>query len=146
MEEKTSLPMAVLDKTRPSNGDPAKQEKDSFFSKEPPPQFRNQLRQLLHGIKAVRLGDFSVRFPVSEGIVGDLGEVLNDIIELNDNLAKELVRVNKSVGQEGRMTERASIGPVRGSWATGVESVNALIGDLVQPTNEVARVIASVAK
>src|SRR5690606_6833545 len=56
------------------------------------------------------------------------------------------VRVSKSVGQEGKMTERTSIGPVKGSWATSINSVNAMIGDLVQPTNEIARVITSVAK
>jgi HAMP domain-containing protein/signal transduction histidine kinase/ActR/RegA family two-component response regulator len=44
------------------------------------------------------------------------------------------------------MTERASVGPAKGSWATSVNSVNQLIGDLVAPTNEVARVITAVAK
>ena len=33
-----------------------------------------------------------------------------------------------------------------GSWAECVDSVNTLIGDLVQPTAEVARVIESVAR
>ena len=33
-----------------------------------------------------------------------------------------------------------------GAWAASVDSVNALIGDLVQPTSEVARVIGAVAK
>ena len=44
------------------------------------------------------------------------------------------------------MTERVSIGSIKGSWSTAVDSVNSLIGDLVQPTSEVARVITSVAK
>src|SRR5439155_872146 len=33
-----------------------------------------------------------------------------------------------------------------GGWADSIESVNSLIGDLVRPTSEVARVIESVAK
>src|SRR4029078_11992833 len=33
-----------------------------------------------------------------------------------------------------------------GSWADSIDSVNTLIGDLVRPTSEVARVIESVAK
>src|SRR6185436_2519078 len=45
-----------------------------------------------------------------------------------------------------KMNERASIGLAKGSWSVCVNSVNSLIGDLVQPTNEVARVITSVAK
>ena len=43
------------------------------------------------------------------------------------------------------MTERASVGPARGAWAAGMNAVNQLIGDLVAPTNEVARVITAVA-
>src|ERR1700752_2348883 len=47
---------------------------------------RAQFRQLLQVVKAVRQGDFSVRFPVTDGLASDIGEALNDIIELNDNL------------------------------------------------------------
>ena len=108
---------------------------------------RDQLRALLQAVKAVRAGDFSVRMPLAdEGIVSEIGEVLNDIIELNENMANEFVRVRNTVGQEGRMTERVSMGSVKGAWSTSVNSVNLLIGDLVQPTTEVARVITSVAK
>ncbi len=107
----------------------------------------NQMRELLHTVKAVRSGDFSVRMSIDEeGIVAEIGEVLNDIIELNQTMASEFIRVRDKVGQEGLMMERVSIGSVKGSWATGVNSVNLLIGDLVQPTTEVARVITSVAK
>ena len=44
------------------------------------------------------------------------------------------------------MAERVYLGEgVSGGWATSVGSINALIGDLVQPTTEVARVISAVA-
>ena len=43
------------------------------------------------------------------------------------------------------MTERVAR-PVEGGWADRVESVNALIDDLVRPTTEVARVIEAVAE
>ena len=113
----------------------------------PNSSMRDELRQLLQTVKAVRQGNFGVRFPLEgEGIVSEIGEAFNDIIELNQNMAEEFVRVSRTVGQEGKMTERASIGSVKGAWATNIESVNSLIGDLVQPTNEVARVITSVAK
>ena len=105
-----------------------------------------QWKELLRVVKRVRQGDFAVRVQPGEGIAGEIGEVLNDIIELNQTMAKEFVRVAKIVGQEGKMTERAFLGRVEGSWMTNVASVNSLIGDLVQPTNEVARVITSVAK
>ncbi len=107
----------------------------------------SQLRNLLHTVKAVRNGDFSVRMAIAEeGIVSEIGEVLNDIIELNENMANEFFRVRNTVGLEGRMNERVMMGSVKGAWSMSVDSVNLLIGDLVQPTTEVARVITSVAK
>ncbi len=106
-----------------------------------------QLRQLLFTVKAVRRGEFNVRMPqLHEGIIAEIGEVLNDIIEMNESMANEFSRVRNTVGQEGKMSERVSMGTVRGAWATSVDSVNLLIGDLVQPTTEVARVITHVAK
>src|SRR5438445_6685826 len=44
---------------------------------------KEQLRQLLFTVKAVRRGDFAVRMPIDqEGIIAEIGEVLNDIIDL----------------------------------------------------------------
>ena len=108
----------------------------------------SELSRLLRTVKAVRSGDFSVRFEAHghDGMITEIGEAFNDIIELNDFMSREIERVSKIVGQEGKMEERASIGPVKGSWRTCIDSVNSLIGDLVQPTNEVARVITSVAQ
>src|SRR5437764_10353955 len=40
----------------------------------------------------------------------------------------------------------ASLGHVSNSWADAIRSVNELIGDLVHPTSEMARVIGAVAK
>jgi len=108
---------------------------------------KDEIDLLTETLKAVRSGDFSVRLPYDQGgILNRVGELLNDIIGLNEHTAHELLRVGKIVGQEGRMTERASVGPAKGSWAASVNSVNQLIGDLVAPTNEVARVITAVAK
>src|SRR5450432_2015892 len=59
---------------------------------------------------------------------------------------EHFVELLKAVGQEGKMHERASVGPAKGSWAMGMASLNQLIADLVAPTNEVARVITAVAR
>src|SRR5207245_5254956 len=47
---------------------------------------------------------------------------------------------------EGKITQRASLAGASGGWAARNEFINSLIGDLVQPTVEVARVIGAVAK
>src|SRR5256885_17225667 len=57
-----------------------------------------------------------------------------------------MVRVATSVGREGKMRDRASIGPASGQWSVAVDALNSLITDLVQPTSEVARVIKAVAE
>src|SRR5450432_2064906 len=108
---------------------------------------RGEVEHFVELLKAVKQGDFSVRFDSDkDGLLGRAGELLNDIIGLNEHMSTELVRVGKVVGQEGKMHERASVGTAKGSWAMGMASLNQLIADLVAPTNEVARVITAVAR
>src|SRR5204863_410334 len=66
--------------------------------------------------------------------------------DLLEGSTKEFARIGTVVGKEGRITQRATLGAASGSWAAGIDSINALIADLVQPTEEVARVIGAVAK
>ena len=102
---------------------------------------------LLNTLMAFRDGDFSVRLPVDQiGLPGKICDVLNDILKLNQRMASEFARINEAVGKEGKITQRVSLGAVSGGWADCVDSVNGLIGDLVQPSTEVARVIGAVAK
>src|ERR1700760_396529 len=61
-------------------------------------------------------------------------------------MASEFARISSAVGKEGKINQRASLGAVSGDWSECVDSVNGLIGDLVQPSTEVARVIGAVAK
>ncbi|NDJ23183.1 HAMP domain-containing protein [Nostoc sp. B(2019)] len=104
------------------------------------------LNQLLRTLAAVKQGDFSVRMPIDQtGIAGKIADTLNDIIDQNERMATELQRMGDVVGKEGKITERASLGDVRGSWSDCVTSVNTLITDLVQPTAETTRVIRAVA-
>ncbi|HEX8909384.1 MAG TPA: HAMP domain-containing protein, partial [Anaeromyxobacteraceae bacterium] len=108
---------------------------------------QEELERLVDVLDSVKRGDFTARLSYQkDGILSRAGELLNDILGLNEHTANELTRVGKVVGQEGRMTERASVGPAKGAWASTMNAVNQLIGDLVAPTNEVARVITAVAK
>jgi HAMP domain-containing protein/signal transduction histidine kinase/CheY-like chemotaxis protein len=103
--------------------------------------------QLLAVLTAVRKGDFSVKMPVSQvGVAGKISDALNDIIDLNRETAREFERVSQAVGKEGKIAQRAHLHGAAGAWAASVSSVNTLIGDLVQPTSEVARVIGAVAR
>jgi HAMP domain-containing protein/CheY-like chemotaxis protein/signal transduction histidine kinase len=104
-------------------------------------------KQLVNALVALRRGDFSVRLPSDlTGMNGKIADTLNDIIENSDNIAQEIVSVSRVVGHEGRLLQRAKSPTVGGGWSTIVNSVNALIDDLVRPTTEMARVIGAVAK
>jgi HAMP domain-containing protein/signal transduction histidine kinase/CheY-like chemotaxis protein len=104
-------------------------------------------RELLKVLSSFRRGDFSVRMPVEHnGIDGKIAEALNEVIELNEKMAREFGKISNAVGKEGRINQRASLGHQGGGWAACVDSLNALIGDVVQPSTEVARVIGAVAK
>jgi len=104
-------------------------------------------RAMLGALRAFKKGDFSVRMPADlSGIDGEIAEAFNDAVEMNEQIADEFARIREEVGKEGQISQRVKLPAAAGSWAKGVDSVNALIGDLVRPTSEVARVIESVAK
>ncbi|HEV1998816.1 MAG TPA: HAMP domain-containing protein, partial [Candidatus Dormibacteraeota bacterium] len=101
---------------------------------------------LLNILAKVRAGDFSARMPVEwTGVAGKIADTLNDVIESNQRLEKELERVSRVVGKEGKIGQRVTLGGVSGGWSGSVESVNTLIEDLVRPTSEMSRVIGAVA-
>src|SRR5437867_8898921 len=103
--------------------------------------------QLLAALMAFKRGDFSARLPEDWiGVPGKIADTFNAVIETNQRMARELERIGRVVGKEGRITQRASIGAVANSWADAIGSINDLIGDLVRPTSEMARVIGAVAK
>ena len=106
-----------------------------------------QLKALLSAMNAARRGDFSVRLPVrTNGIMSEIAKAFNGYVALNEARAKEILRVSKIIGQEGRLTERMHQQNLKGSWKTTIDSINSLINNLVQPTSEVGRVITAVAE
>ncbi|MEI9889772.1 MAG: HAMP domain-containing protein [Caulobacteraceae bacterium] len=105
------------------------------------------VRQLLAALKAFRRGDFSVRLPHDlAGIDGELADVFNEVVELNDRMTREFERLGEVVGKQGKINHRAKLPGASGSWAASVDAVNNLITDMVHPTAEMARVIGAVAK
>jgi HAMP domain-containing protein len=104
-------------------------------------------KRLLRVLSDYRRGDFSVRMPADQtGLPGKICDALNDSIERNERLARELERLSHIVGKAGNVKQRASLPNAEGKWADAVDAVNNLVTDLVQPTTEVARVIGAVAK
>jgi HAMP domain-containing protein len=104
-------------------------------------------RELLKALRLMARGDFSVRLPLDQtGIAGEIAAAFNDVVELNEGLQHELARISDVVGKQGKITQRASLGVAAGGWSECINSINTLVGDVVRPTTEVARVIGAVAK
>src|SRR5205814_2051351 len=104
-------------------------------------------KQLLTALAAFKRGDFSVRLPDDwTGLAGKVADTFNEVIGMNQRLARELDRIGQVVGKGGRVSQRGSLGYVSDCWAEAIGSVNGLIGDLVHPTSEMARVIGAVAQ
>src|SRR3989442_5118712 len=104
-------------------------------------------RLLLRTLTAFKKGDFSARMPVEfTGTAGKIADALNEVIELNERLTTEVARISDVVGKEGKLNQRAQLPLAGGSWSVIPESVNSLVGDLVQPTFEISRVIGAVAQ
>src|SRR6266536_2296319 len=104
-------------------------------------------KQLLAALMAFKRGDFTVRLPDDWiGFGGKIADAFKDVIETNQRMTQELERIGRVVGKQGRIAQRASLGDVLDCWAHAIGSVNDLIGDLVHPTSEMARVIGAVAK
>jgi HAMP domain-containing protein/signal transduction histidine kinase/CheY-like chemotaxis protein len=107
-----------------------------------------RLRSLRDALRAAKQGDFSVRLPadgVDDGMFGEVVLAFNSLIEENDALVHELDRVALVVGHEGRISERATLGPVGGSWAIAIDAVNSLVESVAVPTLETTRILGAVA-
>src|SRR5207253_3019358 len=55
-------------------------------------------------------------------------------------------RISDVVGKEGKLNQGVQVPAAGGSWSVIPESLNSLVGDLVQPTFEISRVIGAVAQ
>ncbi len=104
------------------------------------------VQALLSALTALRHGDFSVRLPSCWiGLSGKVGDTFNAVMDQLEGMTDEIDRISRVVGKEGKIKQRASLGSLSGAWAGNIDSVNALISDLVHPTSEMARVIGAVA-
>ena len=110
-------------------------------------EFSRSRRDLIHALRRLRRGDFSVRLP-EEGDETDveIATLFNEVVSLNQQITGEFDRVSRVVGKEGKIGSRAKVHGATGGWDRKLRAINELIDDMVQPTIEVARVIGGVAK
>ncbi|QSB14905.1 HAMP domain-containing protein [Natronosporangium hydrolyticum] len=104
------------------------------------------LAELAGALREVRAGNLSVRLPRRFGLAGEVADAFNDVIGLQQRQHRDLKRISRVVGREGRLTERIDEEEYEGAWLDAANSVNALVDDLGSPATEIARVIERVAE
>src|SRR5438309_11797168 len=86
-----------------------------------------ELKQLLSALTAFKRGDFSVRLPEDwTGVAGKVADTFNDVIGINQRMSRELERIGRVVGKEGRINQRISLGTVSEGWAESIDCINTL--------------------
>src|SRR6266446_3381694 len=104
-------------------------------------------RQMLASMRAFRDGNFSARLPSDwNGIDGQIAAAFNQAISYEDQLSREVERLSRIVGLEGRLKQRMSVPGAIAGWAAKVDFFNTLLDDLVRPTTEISRTIGAVAR
>src|SRR6478672_831238 len=85
-------------------------------------------KELLRILTEVKNGNFSSRMPIDEtGINGKICDTLNEIIGLNEKMMQEFTKAGNTIGKKGKLTQRIEAPSGKGSWRTGIESLNTLI-------------------
>ena len=76
-----------------------------------------ELHELLYALQAVRDGDFSVRLPGHwMQLHGKIADTFNEITTANERMARELDRVGRVVGRQGKTRQRVKFGHAAGAW------------------------------
>ena len=106
-----------------------------------------QVRGLVKVVTAVSQGDLTQKLTLeTAGEVADLAQTINSMVDDLNRLASEVSRVARVAGAEGKLTERASVGGVSGSWKELVDTLNALIESIALPVLEVSRVVQAISE
>ena len=83
---------------------------------------RNAAIALLAALSALKQGESKVRLPLEwTGLTGKVAQAFNDVVELNERMAEELVRLSRTVGKQGKLRQRAALGDVRGFWKVTID-------------------------
>src|SRR5256885_2691145 len=92
---------------------------------------------MLRVLAAVHRGDFSVRMP--GGVAGDAGKLaaaLNDLIESNQRLEREIRRISHHVGKDGQV-KRATVAQTGGGPGATLDAGNRPLADPARPNTAI---------
>ena len=106
-----------------------------------------QVRNIAQVTTAVANGDLNQKITVeAQGEVLQLKDTINDMVDNLNRLAAEVSRVAQVAGTEGKLSERAQVTGVAGSWKDIVDTLNSLLDSLASPVQEVIRLAVALSE
>ncbi|MGV3588863.1 MAG: HAMP domain-containing protein [Adhaeribacter sp.] len=106
-----------------------------------------QVRGIVKVVTAVSKGDLTQKLTLeTKGEMADLAETINNMVDDLNRLAGEVSRVARVAGVEGKLTERATVLGVSGSWKELVDTLNDLLESIVSPVLEVSRIVRAISE
>ncbi len=100
----------------------------------------NQIRNIATVASGIANGDLTQKITVdAQGEILDVKNIVNEMVDNLNSLASEVSRVAQVAGVEGKLTERAKVEGVAGSWKDIVGTLNNLIDSIAKPIQEVIR-------
>jgi len=107
----------------------------------------NQVRNIAIVGTAIANGDLSQKITVeAAGEIAELKDTLNNMVDSLNSLTNEVSRVAQVAGVEGRLSERAKVEGVAGSWKNIVDTLNNLIDSIATPVQEIIRLAIALSK
>src|SRR5687767_3751802 len=106
----------------------------------------NQVRNIALVTTAVANGDLSQKITVeARGEILELKDTINAMVEQLRTFAREVTRVAREVGTEGKLGGQAKVPGVAGTWQGLTENVNLMASNLTSQVRGIVKVVTAVA-
>lgn len=106
-----------------------------------------QVRDIIKVTTAVAKGDLTQKVQAEcRGEIFELKKTINSMVDQLQQFAREVTKIAKEVGTEGRLGGQATVHDVEGTWRDLTENVNGMAMNLTTQVREIAKVTTAVAK
>ncbi len=106
----------------------------------------SQVRNIADVTKAVAAGDLSKKITVDvKGEILELKNTVNTMVDQLSSFAREVTRVAREVGTEGKLGGQADVKGVSGTWKDLTDSVNSMAGNLTNQVRDMSKVATAIA-
>jgi osomolarity two-component system sensor histidine kinase NIK1 len=106
-----------------------------------------QVRDIAMVTTAVAKGDLTQKVQAEcKGEIKQLKETINSMVDQLQQFAREVTKIAREVGTEGKLGGQATVHDVEGTWRDLTENVNGMAMNLTTQVREIAKVTTAVAK